>query len=61
VMKNLNPYTLMLSINMEPVYGIVLAIVLLKENDQLTSQFYFGFVLIFISIIVNGFIKLKQK
>ena len=61
VMKDLSPFTLMLSINMEPVYGIILAIILLNEHTQLNSQFYFGFLLIFISIIINGFIKLKRK
>jgi drug/metabolite transporter (DMT)-like permease len=51
----------MISINMEPVYGIVLAIIILGENNELSIEFYLGFLLIFISVILNGIIKLNKK
>ena len=61
VMKHLTPYSVMLSINMEPVYGILLAIVFLNESENMSFDFYIGFLLIFISVILNGVLKLKQK
>ena len=61
VMKHLTPYSVMLSINMEPVYGIVLAIVFLNESENMSYEFYIGFLLIFISVILNAILKLKQK
>ena len=61
VMKHLTPYSVMLSINMEPIYGIVLAIIFLNESENMSYEFYIGFLLIFISIILNGIIKLKHK
>jgi drug/metabolite transporter (DMT)-like permease len=61
VMKHLTPYSVMLSINMEPVYGILLAIVFLNESENMSFDFYIGFLLIFISVILNGILKLKQK
>jgi drug/metabolite transporter (DMT)-like permease len=61
VMKHLTPYSVMLSINMEPIYGIVLAIVFLNESENMSYEFYIGFLLIFISVILNGILKLKQK
>ena len=61
VLKHLTPYSLMLSINMEPVYGIILAIVLLNEFNNLSFDFYLGFILIFSSVLLNGIFKLKEK
>ena len=61
VLKHLTPYSLMISINMEPVYGIILAIIILNENTVLSTEFYIGFILIFISVILNGIIKLRQN
>ncbi|MDA7716384.1 DMT family transporter [Flavobacteriaceae bacterium] len=61
VLKHLTPYSLMISINMEPVYGIILAIIILNENSVLSKEFYIGFILIFISVILNGIIKLGKN
>ena len=61
VLKHLTPYSLMISINMEPVYGIILAIIILNENSELSTEFYIGFILIFISVILNGIIKLRKN
>jgi drug/metabolite transporter (DMT)-like permease len=46
---------------MEPVYGIILAIIILNENSQLSIEFYIGFIIIFISVILNGIIKLRKN
>ena len=51
----------MISINMEPVYGIILAIIILNENNQLSLDFYIGFIVIFLSVILNGIIKLRKN
>tara|TARA_B100000767_G_scaffold267936_1_gene287391 strand:- start:3316 stop:3891 length:576 start_codon:yes stop_codon:yes gene_type:complete len=61
VMKHLSPFSIMLSINMEPIYGIVLAIIFLNESENMSYEFYIGFLLIFLSVILNGILKLKQK
>lgn len=61
VLKHLTPYSLMISINMEPVYGIILAIIFLNEFNNLSFDFYLGFILIFSSVLLNGIFKLKEK
>ena len=61
VMKHLSPYSVMLSINMEPIYGIVLAIIFLNESENMSYEFYIGFLLIFTSVILNGIVKLSDK
>ena len=39
VMKWLSPYTVMLTINLEPVYGIILALLFLGDSENMNSQF----------------------
>ena len=46
-LKKLSPFTTNLSYNLEPVYGIILAFFLFKENKNLNNQFYLGVSLIF--------------
>jgi drug/metabolite transporter (DMT)-like permease len=61
VMKWISPYTVMLTTNMEPVYGILLALLILGEKEYMSPQFYFGAAIIFITVVANGFIKTKIK
>lgn len=61
VMKHLSPYSLMLSINMEPIYGILLASLFLNESKNMSYQFYVGFSFIFLAVILNGILKIRQK
>ena len=61
VMKWLSPYTVMLTINLEPVYGIILALLFLKEDEYMSSQFYYGALIILATVIANGIIKNRRK
>jgi drug/metabolite transporter (DMT)-like permease len=61
VMKFLSPYTVMLTINLEPIYGILLAVLIFKEKEQMSSTFYFGALLILITVILNAVLKAKHK
>ena len=63
VMKFLSPYTVMLTINLEPIYGIILAVLIFKEKEQMSTGFYMGAIIIVVTVILNGFIKfyLKRK
>ncbi len=61
LMKYLSPYTVMLSINLEPVYGIVLAVLLLGDNEKMTRNFYLGSFIILIIIVLNTIVKHKKE
>ncbi|MFC4815513.1 DMT family transporter [Flavobacterium sp. GCM10023249] len=61
VMKYLSPYTVMLTINLEPIYGILLALLVFEEKEQMNSQFYIGALIILSTVVLNGFLKNKQK
>lgn len=57
LVKRLGAFTVSLSINMEPVYTIVLAIVLLGENKIVGTQFYIGASIIVGVVIANALLK----
>jgi drug/metabolite transporter (DMT)-like permease len=61
VMKFLSPYTVMLTINLEPIYGILLAVLIFKEKEQMSPTFYFGALLILITVVLNSVLKAKHK
>lgn len=61
VMKKLTPYTVMLTTNMEPVYGIILAYFILGEKEKMSFGFYIGAVIILMTVILNGILKNYKK
>lgn len=61
VMKFLSPYTVMLTINLEPIYGILLAVIVFKESEKMSMNFYIGAILILSTVILNGVIKYFYK
>jgi drug/metabolite transporter (DMT)-like permease len=60
LMKYLTPYTVMLTINLEPVYGILLAVLIFGEKEKMSPQFYIGAAIILITVIINGILKNKK-
>ena len=63
VMRRLSPYTVMLTTNLEPVYGIVLAYFIIGGKEKMSTEFYIGALIIVITVILNGIIKhyIKKK
>jgi hypothetical protein len=61
VMIWISPYTLMLTTNMEPIYGIILALLILGDDEYMSPQFYVGAFIILLTVIVNGIIKNSKK
>jgi drug/metabolite transporter (DMT)-like permease len=56
-MKQLSAFTVSLSMTLEPIYGIAFAWLLLNENEQLTNSFYWGSLLIVLSVIIYPIYK----
>jgi drug/metabolite transporter (DMT)-like permease len=61
VMKKLSPYTVMLTTNLEPVYGIILAYLIIGGKEKMSFEFYIGAIIIVITVIANGVIKHYYK
>ncbi len=61
LLKKLSPFTVMLTINLEPIYAIVLAIILFPNKEKMSISFYLGASLILLTVIVNGILKTNNK
>tara|TARA_B110000503_G_scaffold143169_1_gene242991 strand:+ start:6687 stop:7595 length:909 start_codon:yes stop_codon:yes gene_type:complete len=61
VMEELTPFTVSLSINLEPVYGILLALLIFGESEKMSNGFYIGTSLILCSLFLNVWIKRRLK
>ncbi len=63
VMKELTPFTVSLTINLEPIYGIILAIFIFGEDEKMSPGFYAGAIIILSTLFANVLIKkwLKRK
>ncbi len=61
IVKRLGAFTVSLSINMEPVYTMLLAIFILGENELLSYKFYIGALIIVLVVAANGFMKHRER
>ena len=60
-LKHLSAFATNLTINLEPVYGIILAWLILNENQELDSGFYYGCLLIVSVVFAYPFLKKRIK
>lgn len=61
LMKYISPFTLILTVNLEPVYGIILAFFIFGESEHMGSVFYVASLVMILAIVVNGLIKAKKQ
>ena len=61
VMKSLSPYSVIMAVNLEPIYSIVLALILFGESEEMTSSFYIGGSAIILTVFLEGYLKTKNK
>ena len=59
--KKLSAFTVNLTFNLEPVYGIVLAFIIYNENQLLSKWFFVGIALVAISLIIHIFLLVKVE
>ncbi|MCH7399050.1 DMT family transporter [Belliella sp. DSM 107340] len=52
LMRRLTAFAINLTVNLEPVYGIVLAVLIFGEKEQMTPGFYLGTLIILISVLL---------
>ncbi len=56
-LKELDAFTLNLSVNLEPLYSIIIAIILFNEHEMLNPGFFIGTAIILSSVAVHSYIK----
>lgn len=57
LMKQFSAYLINLTINLEPVYGIILAVLIFGEKEKMTEGFYWGMVMILLAVILYPFLN----
>ncbi len=60
-LRHMSAFAQQLAVNLEPVYAIVLAIVLLNEQRELTPQFYLGVAIILAAVFVHPLLGKPQR
>ena len=60
-LKKLSAFTVNLTYNLEPVYGILLAFVVYHENKELSRWFYIGFALIGLALVIHIILLRKNE
>ena len=60
LMKYISPFTLILTVNLEPVYGIILAFFIFGDSEQMSPVFYIASLIMILAIIANGVIKARK-
>ncbi|MEA1785426.1 DMT family transporter [Arenibacter sp. GZD96] len=61
IMRFISPYTVMLTTNLEPVYGIVLAFLILGDSEKMNPLFYIGALVILTTVVASGIIKNRSR
>jgi drug/metabolite transporter (DMT)-like permease len=60
IMRHITPYSLIMAINLEPVYSIIFALIIFGDNELMSNSFYFGSCLIIGIVFLDGYLKNKQ-
>ncbi len=59
-LNHVTAFTMNLALNLEPVYGILLAIFIVKEYNLLTSGFYIGAFIILMTVMLHTFYRYRK-
>ena len=59
VMRYITPYSVVLTYNLEPIYGIFLALLFFPQTEVMPPVFYIGAALIICTVLMNALVKHK--
>ncbi len=60
-LEKISAFTVSLSYNLEPIYSILLAFLIFRENQELNPVFYIGITLVMISVGIQGYLSYKRQ
>ena len=60
IMRHVTPYSLIMAINLEPIYSIVLALIIFGQSEIMSTSFYIGASVIIGVVFLDGYLKNKQ-
>jgi drug/metabolite transporter (DMT)-like permease len=59
LMKRISVFMIQLTLNLEPLYGIVMAVIIFGQKEKMTPNFYLGTFIILSAVVVYPFVKKK--
>ena len=60
-LKKVSAFTINMTLTLEPIYGIILAFILYKEDKEVSRWFYVGFALIAVAVVFHMWRLLKPR
>lgn len=61
IMRYLSPFTVVLTISMEPIYGILLALLVFGADEAMPPLFYAGFAVVLLMLLVNAWVQRRSR
>ncbi|MCE7990601.1 MAG: EamA family transporter [Roseivirga sp.] len=61
LMKRISAFTVNLTINLEPVYGILMALAIFGESEEMSSGFYLGTFIILLAVFLYPVINRRMR
>lgn len=61
LMKRLTAFAVNLTVNLEPVYGIILAVLIFGEQEKMTGGFYLGTLIILLAVCIYPIISYSYR
>ncbi len=59
IMRHITPYSLIMAVNLEPIYSILLALIIFGDSEMMSTSFYIGGSVIIAVVFLEGYIKNK--
>lgn len=60
IMRHITPYSLIMAINLEPIYSIILALIIFGDSEMMSTSFYIGGSVIIAVVFLEGYLKKRQ-
>ena len=60
IMRHITPYALIMAINLEPIYSIIIGIIIFSDTEVMNLSFYLGSSIILFIVFLDGYIKNKK-
>lgn len=60
IMRHISPYSLIMAINLEPIYSIILALLIFGDSEFMNNSFYIGSSAIILIVFLEAYLKNKQ-
>lgn len=61
VLKYISAYIANLTINLEPIYGIILSVIIFKENEMLNEWFYVGTGIVLSTVFIHPIVMRSRR